>query len=91
MTPGIAAMFGSVPGPMGSVVAEPMVDERLGTFKNIAIPVSYVPGPPQNYSIAASDVEYLFPQDNNEHNKLLNTFYSQRSTNPLWKEMGREE
>lgn len=82
MTPGIAAMF-------GSGFAEPMVDERLGRFQNVRIPVSHF-SDPQNFKMNLSDVDYLVPQTQKEHNDLLNKFYHTRKENPMWKEMGRE-
>ena len=66
----------------------PMVDDRLGDFSTLFIPVSHTSGP-GNWGI--SDVEYVIPQTQEEHNDLLNTYYAQRKTNPQWKEMGEEE
>lgn len=65
----------------------PMVDDRLGDFSTIFIPVTHTSGP-GNWGI--EDVEYVIPQTQEEHNNLLNTFYAQRATNPQWKEMGEE-
>lgn len=85
----IAEIFGSAPGPMGSMFEEPMIDERMGSFQNVRVPVDYYPGRPQGWSMNASDREYVSPQTQKEHNELLNTFYAQRRTDPQWKEKGR--
>ena len=82
MGPGIAKIF-------GSGFAEPMVDERMSSFQNVRIPVSYFPGQAQLWSMSMSDSDYTVPQTQKEHNDLLNKYYSTRQTNPRWKEMGR--
>lgn len=73
----------------GSGFAEPMVDERLGRFQNVRVPVSYYPGQAQLWSMNMSDSDYLVPQTQKEHNDLLNKYYAQRKTDPQWKEKGR--
>lgn len=75
----IASVFGSQ--------EEPMVNEKLGAFQKIAIPVSM--GMPLAWHIRPDDVDYLIAQDDKEHNDLLNKYYAQRRTNPMWKELGR--
>ena len=81
MVPGIANIF-------GSGFAEPMVDERMGSFQNVRIPVSHF-GNPQNFSMSMSDADFVVPQTQKEHNELLNKYYHTRQTNPMWREMGR--
>lgn len=91
MVPGIAKIFGSMPGPVGAVemgLDEPMVDERLGSFQKISIPVRY--GHPKSWQLAPSHKEYLIPQTDKEHLDLLNKYYAFRATDPMWKEHGRQ-
>jgi hypothetical protein len=85
MTPGLMTKM------FGSQMEEPMVDERFGHFQNIQIPVQKTPGPANWWLVQPGDAEYLTPQTQDEHNKLLNTYYSSRLSNPQWKEMGRAE
>ena len=82
MVPGIAKVYGSM--------NEPMVDERLGHFQNVQIPVNHTDGPAKWWLVDNNKVEYLVPQNDKEHNELLNKYYHTRMTNPMWKEMGRE-
>lgn len=72
-----------------SRVAEPMVNEQMGSFKNIRIPVSHFPGEAQLWSMSMNDVDFLVPQTQKEHNDLLNKYYATRQTNPRWRAMGR--
>lgn len=69
----------------GTVLDEPMVNDELGQFETIFIPVSHTDSD-ANWSIEDDDL--LTAQTQVEHNKLLNTFYNERMTNPMWKEMG---
>ena len=90
MAVSIANVFGSPPGPMGSVFDELPVKEQMGTFQNVHVPVSYFPGQIQLWSMNMNDADYLVPQTQKEHEELLNKFYPQRKTDPLWKEKGRK-
>lgn len=70
-------------------VDEPMVDEQMGLFGDIRIPVNHRPGSAQNWSAIGNSLEYVTPQTQDEHNSLLNTYYPYRKTMKNWKEMGR--
>lgn len=76
------AQFGSV---YSTLLDEPPVNDILGTFNTIFIPVSHTD---TNANWAIEDEELITPQTQEEHNKLLNTFWNERKTNPMWKEMG---
>ena len=67
---------------------EPPVDDLLGSFKDVRVPVQHT-GYPAFY--ATSETEFLEPQTQKEHNDLLNTFYPYRGEMPDWKERGVEE
>ena len=75
-------------GPLNEV-DEPMVDEQMGMFGDIRIPVNYRPGSAQNWSANGNSLDYITPQTQDEHNRLLNTYYPYRKTMKNWKEMGR--
>ena len=68
---------------------EPMVDEQMGMFGDIRIPVNYRPGSAQNWSANGNSLDYVTPQTQDEHNSLLNKYYPYRKTMKNWKEMGR--
>lgn len=70
-------------------VDEPMVDEQMGMFGDIRIPVNHRPGSVQNWSAVGNSLDYVTPQTQEEHNSLLNTYYPYRKTMKNWKEMGR--
>ena len=67
---------------------EPMVDEQMGQFSDLRVPVSHTSGPAL-WSMSPADRAYLTPQTQEEHNRLLNTFYEDRKTMPNWRELGR--
>lgn len=90
MAVSIADIFGSAPGPMGSMFDEPPVREVMGAFQNVRVPVSYYPGQVQNWSMNPNDREYVVAQTPKEHDDLLNKYYAQRKTDPQWKEKGRK-
>lgn len=69
--------------------AEPMLNERMGRFKDLHIPVAGT-NSPANWSLSPGDQEYLVPQTQEEHDRLLNTFYAARAQYPDWKERGQE-
>lgn len=68
---------------------EPMVDEQMGMFGDIRIPVIHRPGSAQNWSANGNSLDYVTPQTQEEHNSLLNKYYPYRKTMKNWKEMGR--
>ena len=68
---------------------EPMVDEQMGIFGDIRIPVNHRPGSAQYWSAGGDSLDYVTPQTQEEHNSLLNTYYPYRKTMKNWKEMGR--
>ena len=70
-------------------VDEPMVDEQMGMFGDIRIPVNHRPGSAQNWSANGNSLDYVTPQTQEEHNSLLNKYYPYRKTMKNWKEMGR--
>ncbi len=71
------------------VADEPMVDEKLGDFSAIEIPVQET-SLPVYWSMSPSDIPYVTAQTQDEHNSLLNTYYPYRKTMKNWKEKGRE-
>ena len=76
---------------IGSVLAkaadEPMVDDQMGSFNDIRIPVQHT-GSPAYWGMPSADIPYVTAQTQDEHNRLLNTFYPQRKVLPNWKELG---
>lgn len=70
-------------------VDEPMVDEQMGMFGDIRIPVNHRPGSAQYWSAVGNSLDYVTPQTQEEHNSLLNKYYPYRKTMKNWKEMGR--
>lgn len=90
--PSIASIYASKT-PLGQVSEllkdEPMVDEQMGQFGDIRVPVAYFKGTPQYWGTMGQDLEYVTPQTQEEHNRLLNTYYAERKTNPQWKMMGQ--
>jgi hypothetical protein len=69
---------------------EPMVNEPMNFQNALYIPVAKSGGP-ANWSIRSGDQEYIVPQTQDEHNRLLNTFYPDRGRLKNWKELGQEE
>lgn len=69
---------------------EPMVDEKMGPFSAIEIPVQATQQPAY-WGMPSADIPYVTAQTQDEHNRLLNTFYPQRKTMKDWKERGKEE
>lgn len=68
---------------------EPMVDDKLGQFSAIEIPVQATQQP-ANWGMSPTDIPYVTAQSQDEHNRLLNTFYPDRKTMKNWKEMGQK-
>ena len=54
---------------------EPMVDEKMGMFGDIRIPVNHRPGSAQYWSANGDSLDYVTPQAQDEHNSLRNTCY----------------
>lgn len=75
---------------IGGILDEPMVDDQMGLFNDIGIPVQPTTSPAK-WGLAKELLEYLKPQTQEEHNELLNKYYAQRKTDPQWKEKGLEE
>lgn len=67
---------------------EPPVDDLMGRFKDMHIPVGKTP---MAALWSTNETEYLQPQTQFEHNELLNTYYPQRAELPNWKELGYQE
>lgn len=67
---------------------EPMVDEQMGTFSDLRIPVTHTSSPAL-WGMSPADRDYLTAQTQEEHNRLLNTFYPDRKTMSNWKELGQ--
>ena len=67
---------------------EPMVDEQMGMFGDIRIPINHRPGSAQNWRANGNSLDYVTPQTQEEHNSLLNKYYPYRKTMKNWKEMG---
>lgn len=74
---------------MDTLADEPMVDEKLGQFEAIRVPVTKT-GLPAHFVLDPSYADYLKAQTQEEHNALLNTFYPRRQEMPDWKERGQE-
>ena len=66
---------------------EPPIHDELGNFSQVHIPVRHTGG---NGYFSTNEPDYLYPQKQDEHDELLNTFYEQRVQYPNWKEMGYE-
>ena len=68
---------------------EPMVDDKLGSFSAIEIPVQ-TQEEPAYWGMSTSDIPYVTAQTQEEHNRLLNTFWPDRKRMKKWKEMGQK-
>ena len=68
---------------------EPMVDDQMGKFSDLRIPVSHTDGPAL-WGMSPADRDYLTAQTQEEHNRLLNTFYPDRKSIKNWKELGQK-
>ena len=68
---------------------EPPVNDPLGRSGAIRVPVRRT-GTPAYWGISPSNIPYVTAQSQEEHNRLLNTFYPQRATMPNWKSRGRD-
>lgn len=86
--PVFSKVVGKVLGQLNEV-DEPMVDEQMGIFGDIRIPVIHRQGSAQNWSANGNSLDYVTPQTQDEHNSLLNKYYPYRKTMKNWKEMGR--
>ena len=82
-------LFSKVVSKVLNATDEPMVDEQMGMFGDIRIPVNHRPGSAQNWSANGNSLDYVTPQTQEEHNSLLNKYYPYRKTMKNWKEMGR--
>lgn len=81
-------VFSKVVSKVLNATDEPMVDEQMGMFGDIRIPVIHRPGSAQNWSANSNSLDYVTPQTQEEHNSLLNKYYPYRKTMKNWKEMG---
>lgn len=68
---------------------ESMVDEKLGGFSAIRLPVQPTASPAY-WGMSPTDAPYVTAQTQDEHNRLLNTFYADRKKMKNWKELGRK-
>lgn len=68
---------------------EPMIDDKLGSFSAIEIPVQAT-SQPAYWGMSSSDIPYVTAQTQEEHNRLLNTFYPDRKNMKNWKELGQK-
>ncbi len=68
---------------------EPMIDDKLGSFSAIEIPVQATQQPAY-WGMSQSDIPYVTAQTQEEHNRLLNTFYPDRKSMKNWKELGQK-
>lgn len=82
------ALFSRVLGGLLNKGDEPMVDDKLGSFSAIEIPVQATQQPAY-WGMSPTDIPYVTAQTQDEHNRLLNTFYPDRRTMKNWKEMGQ--
>lgn len=76
-------------GVLGNRTNEPMVDEKLGRFSALRIPVQPTMSPAY-WGISPTDIPYVTAQTQDEHNRLLNTFYADRKKMKNWKELGQK-
>ena len=76
-------------GVLGNNANEPMVDEKLGRFSAIRLPVQPTAAPAY-WGISPTDAPYVTAQTQDEHNRLLNTFYADRKKMKNWKDLGRK-
>ena len=84
------ALFSRVLGSLlGNREDEPMVDDQLGSFSAIEIPVQATQQPAY-WGMSPTDIPYVTAQTQDEHNRLLNTFYPDRKNMKNWKEMGQK-
>ena len=84
------ALFSRVLGGMlNKREEEPMVDDKLGSFSAIEIPVQTT-SQPAYWGMSTSDIPYVTAQTQDEHNRLLNTFYPDRKNMKNWKELGQK-
>ena len=84
------ALFSRVLGGMlNKREEEPMVDDKLGSFSAIEIPVQTT-SQPAYWGMPSSDIPYVTAQTQDEHNRLLNTFYPDRKNMKNWKELGQK-
>ena len=84
------ALFSRVLGGMlNKREEEPMVDDKLGSFSAIEIPVQAT-SQPAYWGMPSSDIPYVTAQTQEEHNRLLNTFYPDRKNMKNWKELGQK-
>lgn len=84
------ALFSRVLGGMlNKREEEPMVDDKLGSFSAIEIPVQAT-SQPAYWGMSSSDIPYVTAQTQDEHNRLLNTFYPDRKNMKNWKELGQK-
>jgi len=67
---------------------EAPVNDTMGTFSDLRIPVSQTSSPAM-WSMSPADRDYLIAQTQDQHNQLLNTFYPDRDRIPNWKELGQ--
>ena len=67
---------------------EPMVDDKLGSFSAIEIPVQATQQPAY-WGMSPSDIPYVTAQTQDEHNSLLNKYYPDRKAIKNWKELGQ--
>ena len=82
------SLFSRVLGGMLNKADEPMVDDKLGSFSAIEIPVQAT-AQPAYWGMSPSDIPYVTAQTQDEHNRLLNTFYPDRKAIKNWKELGQ--
>lgn len=61
------------------------IHDELGNFSQVHIPVMHTGS---NAYFSTNVPDYLYPQKQDEHDDLLNTFYEKRVQYPNWKEMG---
>ena len=79
----IKEVFGATPQ---SRLMEPPVDDLMGRFKEVHMPVGKTP---MAALWSTNETEYFQPQTQNEHNDLLNKYWPYRETMPNWKELGQ--
>jgi len=79
-----ASALGATPQ---SRLMEPPVDDLMGRFKDVHMPVGKTP---MAALWGTNETEYFQPQTQIEHDELLNKYWPYRETMPNWKELGQE-
>lgn len=87
--PGVAKVFARTVDLSDEDRVNNRVNDPLGSFKDIDIPVQHT-SKPAHFMLSAMLKDYVYPQTQQEHDDLLNKYYATRQVNPLWRMQGEE-